>query len=82
MLLLVVITVGAGYVAAPRAAQPTWRLHPASSTRSCTSAWLWYVLLFFVIAGAANGVNLTDGLDGLAAGTGDHRCLHLHSRWR
>ncbi|MGZ5309828.1 MAG: phospho-N-acetylmuramoyl-pentapeptide-transferase [Solirubrobacterales bacterium] len=26
------------------------------------------VLIFFVIAGAANGVNLTDGLDGLAAG--------------
>jgi phospho-N-acetylmuramoyl-pentapeptide-transferase len=30
----------------------------------------WYVLLFLMIAGAANGVNLTDGLDGLAAGTG------------
>jgi phospho-N-acetylmuramoyl-pentapeptide-transferase len=30
----------------------------------------WYVLLFVIIAGAANGVNLTDGLDGLAAGTG------------
>jgi phospho-N-acetylmuramoyl-pentapeptide-transferase len=29
-----------------------------------------YVLLFFVIAGAANGVNLADGVDGLAAGTG------------
>jgi phospho-N-acetylmuramoyl-pentapeptide-transferase len=29
----------------------------------------WYVLLFLMIAGAANGVNLTDGLDGLAAGT-------------
>src|SRR5206468_8464559 len=29
----------------------------------------YYVLLFLVIAGAANGVNLTDGLDGLAAGT-------------
>ena len=28
------------------------------------------MLLFLVIAGAANGVNLTDGLDGLAAGTG------------
>jgi phospho-N-acetylmuramoyl-pentapeptide-transferase len=28
-----------------------------------------YALLFLVIAGAANGVNLTDGLDGLAAGT-------------
>ncbi|MFN8188212.1 MAG: phospho-N-acetylmuramoyl-pentapeptide-transferase [Gaiellales bacterium] len=29
----------------------------------------WYVLLFLMIAGTANGVNLTDGLDGLAAGT-------------
>jgi phospho-N-acetylmuramoyl-pentapeptide-transferase len=33
-------------------------------------SWAWYVLLFFIIAGAANGANLTDGLDGLAAGTG------------
>jgi phospho-N-acetylmuramoyl-pentapeptide-transferase len=33
-------------------------------------SWAWYVLLFLVIAGAANGVNLTDGIDGLAAGTG------------
>jgi phospho-N-acetylmuramoyl-pentapeptide-transferase len=33
-------------------------------------SWGWYVLLFFIIAGAANGTNLTDGLDGLAAGTG------------
>ncbi|MGZ4292027.1 MAG: phospho-N-acetylmuramoyl-pentapeptide-transferase [Gaiellaceae bacterium] len=30
----------------------------------------WYVLLVLIIAGAVNGVNLTDGLDGLAAGTG------------
>jgi phospho-N-acetylmuramoyl-pentapeptide-transferase len=29
----------------------------------------WYALLFLIIAGAANGVNLTDGLDGLAGGT-------------
>ena len=29
----------------------------------------WYGLLFFIIAGAVNGVNLTDGVDGLAAGT-------------
>ncbi len=29
----------------------------------------WYVLLFLILAGAVNGVNLTDGLDGLAAGT-------------
>jgi phospho-N-acetylmuramoyl-pentapeptide-transferase len=33
-------------------------------------SWGWYVLLFFIIAGAANAVNLTDGVDGLAAGTG------------
>jgi phospho-N-acetylmuramoyl-pentapeptide-transferase len=32
-------------------------------------SWAFYPLLFLVIAGAANGVNLTDGLDGLAAGT-------------
>ncbi len=32
-------------------------------------SWAWYAFLFVIIAGAANGVNLTDGLDGLAAGT-------------
>jgi phospho-N-acetylmuramoyl-pentapeptide-transferase len=32
--------------------------------------WGWYLLVFFIIAGAANGVNLADGIDGLAAGTG------------
>ena len=31
--------------------------------------WGWYVLVFLIIAGASNAVNLTDGLDGLAAGT-------------
>jgi phospho-N-acetylmuramoyl-pentapeptide-transferase len=30
---------------------------------------VWYGLLFLIIAGAANGVNLIDGVDGLAAGT-------------
>jgi phospho-N-acetylmuramoyl-pentapeptide-transferase len=33
-------------------------------------SWAWYGLLFLIIAGAANGANLTDGLDGLAAGVG------------
>jgi len=33
-------------------------------------SWGWYPFLFVIIAGAANGVNLTDGIDGLAAGTG------------
>ena len=32
-------------------------------------SYAWYGLLFLMIAGTANGVNLTDGLDGLAAGT-------------
>jgi phospho-N-acetylmuramoyl-pentapeptide-transferase len=32
-------------------------------------SYFWYVLLFLIIAGCANGVNLTDGIDGLAAGT-------------
>jgi phospho-N-acetylmuramoyl-pentapeptide-transferase len=31
--------------------------------------WLWYVLAVAAVVGAANAVNLTDGLDGLAAGT-------------
>jgi phospho-N-acetylmuramoyl-pentapeptide-transferase len=30
---------------------------------------LYFILVFLVIAGTANGVNLTDGLDGLAAGS-------------
>jgi len=33
-------------------------------------SYAWYPFLFLIIAGAANGVNLTDGIDGLAAGTG------------
>jgi len=33
-------------------------------------SYAFYPFLFLVIAGAANGANLTDGIDGLAAGTG------------
>jgi phospho-N-acetylmuramoyl-pentapeptide-transferase len=32
-------------------------------------SYAWYAFLFVIIAGTANSVNLTDGLDGLAAGT-------------
>jgi phospho-N-acetylmuramoyl-pentapeptide-transferase len=32
-------------------------------------SWGYYVLLFLVIGGTVNGANLTDGVDGLAAGT-------------
>ena len=37
-----------------------------------------FVLLFLIIAGAANGANLTDGIDGLAVGVGDDRADHVH----
>ena len=47
---------------------PTWVYIPALGRVPLGP--LWYVLLFFIIAGCANGVNLTDGLDGLASGTG------------
>jgi phospho-N-acetylmuramoyl-pentapeptide-transferase len=67
LLLLGAITVGVGY-AARHQHLPTSVYVP--SLGSLQLSWAWYGLLFLVIAGAANGVNLTDGLDGLAAGTG------------
>jgi len=33
-------------------------------------SYAWYPFLFIIIAGASNGTNLADGVDGLAAGTG------------
>jgi phospho-N-acetylmuramoyl-pentapeptide-transferase len=68
MLLLALITVGVG-VAADHQHLPTNVFIPVVHW-SVELSWGWYVLLFLVIAGTANGVNLTDGLDGLAAGTG------------
>ncbi len=38
--------------------------------RELPLSWAWYVLVFLMIAGTASAVNFTDGLDGLAAGTG------------
>ncbi len=38
------------------------------SDLSIDLGWFYPVLIFLVLAGASNGVNLTDGLDGLAAG--------------
>ena len=52
-----------------RSATSTRRSTSRSSTSTSTSRWFYYPFLFLVIAGTANGVNLTDGLDGLAAGT-------------
>jgi phospho-N-acetylmuramoyl-pentapeptide-transferase len=67
LLLLGAITVGVG-IAARHQHLPTNVYIPGLGHLELS--WAWYGLLFLVIAGAANGVNLTDGLDGLAAGTG------------
>ena len=67
LLLLGAITVGVG-LAARHQHIPTNVYVPGVGHLELSYAW--YGLLFLVIAGAANGVNLTDGLDGLAAGTG------------
>src|SRR5881227_1485130 len=66
LLLLGAITAGVG-VAAHHQHLPTSVYVPGIGELELS--WAWYLLLFVVIAGAANGVNLTDGLDGLAAGT-------------
>jgi phospho-N-acetylmuramoyl-pentapeptide-transferase len=68
MLLLLLITIGAAY-AARHQHLPTWVRIPIVDWRLELS-YGWYALLFLMIAGAANGVNLADGVDGLAAGTG------------
>jgi phospho-N-acetylmuramoyl-pentapeptide-transferase len=67
LLLLALITVGVGF-AADHQHLPTNVFIPVVHW-SIELSWGWYVLLFLVIAGTANAVNLTDGLDGLAAGT-------------
>jgi phospho-N-acetylmuramoyl-pentapeptide-transferase len=67
LVLLALITVGVG-IAADHQHLPTAVYIPAIG--DVELSYVWYGLLFLVIAGTANGVNLTDGLDGLAAGTG------------
>jgi phospho-N-acetylmuramoyl-pentapeptide-transferase len=67
LLLLGATTVGVG-IAARHQHLPTNVYIPGIGHLELSYAW--YGLLFLVIAGAANGVNLADGVDGLAAGTG------------
>jgi phospho-N-acetylmuramoyl-pentapeptide-transferase len=67
MLLLLAITVAVGFAAHHQGLRHAVFIPVIDS-------WLplgpfWYGLLFLIIAGAVNGVNLTDGVDGLAAGT-------------
>ncbi|HXV35086.1 MAG TPA: phospho-N-acetylmuramoyl-pentapeptide-transferase [Gaiellaceae bacterium] len=65
-----VITVIVGFVAARGLDDPlTTDVYLPLLDVDLPLGWGWYVLLYFIIAGFANGVNLTDGVDGLAAGT-------------
>jgi len=68
LLLLAGISAGVGYLAQDAGLDTS--IYAPVVDWDIPLEWLWYGLLFFVIAGAANGVNLTDGIDGLAAGTG------------
>jgi phospho-N-acetylmuramoyl-pentapeptide-transferase len=69
LLLLACVAAGTGYLA-HRAGlgHLTSVLIPGTGYRLPLGPF-WYAFIFLVIAGAANGVNLSDGLDGLAAGT-------------
>jgi phospho-N-acetylmuramoyl-pentapeptide-transferase len=69
LLLLACVAAGTGYLAHRAGlSHLTSVLIPGTGYRLPLGPF-WYIFIFLVIAGAANGVNLTDGLDGLAAGT-------------
>jgi phospho-N-acetylmuramoyl-pentapeptide-transferase len=69
LLLLAAVAAGTGYLAHRAGlSHLTSVLIPGTGYRLPLGPF-WYVFIFLVIAGAANGVNLSDGLDGLAAGT-------------
>jgi phospho-N-acetylmuramoyl-pentapeptide-transferase len=69
LLLLACVAAGTGYLAHRAGlSHLTSVLIPGTGYRLPLGPF-WYVFIFLVIAGTANGVNLSDGLDGLAAGT-------------
>jgi phospho-N-acetylmuramoyl-pentapeptide-transferase len=69
LLLLALVAAGTGYLAHRAGlSHLTSVLIPGTGYRLPLGPF-WYVFIFLIIAGASNGVNLTDGLDGLAAGT-------------
>src|SRR3954451_13469461 len=67
MVLLVAVTVVVGYVA--HHLKLSTDIYIPVANVSVPLSYAWYPFLFLIIAGAANGTNLADGIDGLAAGT-------------
>lgn len=68
LILMALITAFLGYTGTVFLELPTTVQVPFT-TGSIDMGWGWYIFLFFVLAGASNTVNLTDGADGLAATT-------------
>jgi phospho-N-acetylmuramoyl-pentapeptide-transferase len=68
MLGLLAITAGVGWATTQVGYMDTEIYFPVVDV-NVDLHWLYFPFLFLVIAGTANGVNLTDGIDGLAAGT-------------
>jgi phospho-N-acetylmuramoyl-pentapeptide-transferase len=67
ILLLIAITAAVGYAAHHQ--QLSHSVFVPIGDWNVPLGPFWYLLLFLIIGGAVNGVNLTDGVDGLAAGT-------------
>ena len=65
---LVLITAGVGWATTQVGYMDTEIYFPLVDV-NIDLHWLYFPFLFLVIAGTSNGVNLTDGVDGLAAGT-------------
>jgi len=68
MLGLLVVTAGVGWATTRIGYMDTEIYFPLVDV-NIDLHWLYFPFLFIVIAGTSNGVNLTDGVDGLAAGT-------------
>ena len=67
MILLALVTVAVAWLAHDRELRTS--IYLPLVDWNLPLSYLWYPFLFLVVAGFANGVNLTDGIDGLAAGT-------------